>query len=105
MMMMMIIIIIIIIIIIRSPKHPERFLRPKEPPLSGCRQHFARHYSCIATVREAERLSVSSAEVKNPWSFTSTSPDAFISWCLLVHNSKFYLSIIMIVIGPTDVQD
>jgi len=32
---------------------------------------------------EAEHLPISSAEVKNAWSYTSTPPYTFMTWCLI----------------------
>jgi hypothetical protein len=34
-------------------------------------------------VREADKSPPSNVEVKNEWSYTSTPPYAFLSWCLI----------------------
>jgi hypothetical protein len=36
--------------------------------------------------READHCPSSSAEVKNAWRYTSTSPYLFMSWCLIKHD-------------------
>jgi hypothetical protein len=38
--------------------------------------------------READHSSLSSAKVKNAWSYTSTSPYAFMAWCLVKHRDN-----------------
>jgi hypothetical protein len=39
--------------------------------------------------READRSSLSSAEVKNAWSYTSTPQYFFMAWCLVKHMENF----------------
>jgi hypothetical protein len=39
--------------------------------------------------READHLPPSSAEVKNAWSYTSTSQYVFMAWCLVKHRNNF----------------
>jgi hypothetical protein len=39
--------------------------------------------------READHSPPSSAEVKNAWSYTSTSPFVFIAWCLVKYRDNF----------------
>jgi hypothetical protein len=38
---------------------------------------------------EADHSSLSSAKVKNVWSFTSTPPTVFTAWCLIKHRAHF----------------
>jgi hypothetical protein len=39
--------------------------------------------------REAAHSPPSSAEVKNAWSYTSTSQHVFMAWCLVKHRDNF----------------
>jgi hypothetical protein len=41
--------------------------------------------------READHSPLSSAEVKNAWSYTSTPPSAFMSWCWVKAQGQLYL--------------
>jgi hypothetical protein len=41
--------------------------------------------------REAENSPPSSAEVKNAWSYTSTSPYFYMAWSLIKHRDNFIL--------------
>jgi hypothetical protein len=38
--------------------------------------------------READHSPPSSADVKNPWSYTSTSRYVFMAWCLVEHRDR-----------------
>jgi hypothetical protein len=39
--------------------------------------------------READHSPLSSAEVKNEWSYTSTPQYVFMEWCLVKHRDNF----------------
>jgi hypothetical protein len=39
--------------------------------------------------READYSPTPSTEVKNAWSYTSTPPNVFMTWCLINHMGKF----------------
>jgi hypothetical protein len=43
--------------------------------------------------READHSPPSSAEVKNAWSYTSTPPYVFMTWCLIKHTFTLSLSL------------
>jgi hypothetical protein len=55
-----------------------------------------RQVSCIISpevkrlVREADHSSPPSAEVKNTWNYTSTSPYVFMAWCLFKQRICFH---------------
>jgi len=38
---------------------------------------------------ESDHSPPSSTEVKNAWSYTSTSPNVFVAWCLIKHTDNF----------------
>jgi hypothetical protein len=42
--------------------------------------------------REANHLPPSSAEVKNAWSYTSTTQYVFMAWCLIMNRDNVYLT-------------
>jgi hypothetical protein len=44
---------------------------------------------------EADLSAPSSAEVKKAWSFTSTSPYVFMSWCLINHRHNFTFTCVL----------
>jgi len=39
--------------------------------------------------RETDHSPISSAEIKNGWSYASTTPYAFTPWCLVKHRDNF----------------
>jgi hypothetical protein len=49
------------------------------------------------SVREADHSPTSNAEVKNEWSYTSTPPYVFLTWCLINHRDDFTYSFTLVV--------
>jgi len=43
--------------------------------------------------RETDHSPTSAAELKNAWSYTSTSPYVFMAWCLVKHRGNFAFTI------------
>lgn len=61
---------------------------PTQPPVQWYRGYFVR---CNAASRRTNHSPPSSVEVKNSWSYTSTSTYVFITWCLIKYKGKLYL--------------
>jgi len=58
-----------------------------QPPLqraAGAHIPWLKRYT-----HEAHHSRSASAEVKNAWSYTSTTPHVFIAWCLVKHRDSF----------------
>jgi len=64
------------------------FAIPVSRPALGATQHLIQWIPGVKQPgRESDRSSLSSAEVKNAWSYTSTPLYVFKAWCLVKHRT------------------
>jgi hypothetical protein len=80
-----------------SPPRPDRLWEPTQPPIQWV--PGALFLEVNRPGREADHSLLSSAEVKNAWSYTSTLQYAFTAWCSIKAHGQLYLYLYKSYIG------
>jgi hypothetical protein len=74
----------------KSPSYMKKMGTPQRITKATC-NWITRFNDTQRPGREADHSPPSSVEVKNAWSYTSTTQYVFVAWFLVKHRDKFHL--------------